>query len=132
MFFIGIFGIENKDKEVKDLNNLTCKKCNSTIKGKLIKNFDFFHFFFIPIFKWNEKYYVLCNRCKCLYSIPKEKGKAIENGEEVNITYWDLQEVHSGNDTNFNENSYDMKRCPSCGEQIKSDFKYCPYCGKEV
>lgn len=131
MFFIGIFGIENKDKEVKDLNNLTCKKCNSTIKGKLIKNFDFFHFFFIPIFKWNEKYYVLCNRCKCLYSIPKEKGKAIEEGEEVNITYWDLQEVYSDNNINFN-NSYDMKICPNCGEQVKRDFKYCPYCGKEV
>lgn len=131
MFFIGIFGIENKDKEVKDLNNLTCKKCNSTIKGKLIKNFDFFHFFFIPIFKWNEKYYVLCNRCKCLYSIPKEKGKAIEKGEEVNITYWDLQEVYSDNNINFN-NSYDMKICPNCGEQVKRDFKYCPYCGKEV
>ena len=131
MFFIGIFGIENKDKEVKDLNNLTCKKCNSTIKGKLIKNFDFFHFFFIPIFKWNEKYYVLCNSCKCLYSIPKEKGKAIENGDEVNITYWDLQEVYSDNDINFN-NSYDMKICPNCGEQVKRNFKYCPYCGKEV
>lgn len=131
MFFIGIFGIENKDKEVKDLNNLTCKKCNSTIKGKLIKNFDFFHFFFIPIFKWNEKYYVLCNRCKCLYSIPKEKGKAIEKGEEVNITYWDLQEVYSDNNINFN-NRYDMKICPNCGEQVKRHFKYCPYCGKEV
>jgi hypothetical protein len=131
MFFIGIFGIENKNKEVKDLNNLTCKKCNSTIQGKLIKNFDFFHFFFIPIFKWNEKYYVLCNSCKCLYSIPKEKGKAIEKGEEVNITYWDLQEVYSDNNINFN-NRYDMKICPNCGEQVKRHFKYCPYCGKEV
>lgn len=126
MFFIGIFGIENKDKEIKELNNLTCKKCNSTIQGKLFKNFDFFHFFFIPLFKWNEKYYLLCNRCKCIYSIPKEKGKAIEKGEEVNITYWDLQEVY------FNNSSYEMKICANCGEQVKRNFKYCPYCGKEI
>ncbi|WP_160685223.1 zinc-ribbon domain-containing protein [Clostridium sp. C2-6-12] len=132
MFFIGIFGIENKDKEIRELNNLNCKKCNNTIQGKLIKNFDFFHFFFIPLFKWNEKYYVVCNRCKCLYSITKEKGKAIESGEDINITYWDLQEVYSDNNINFNNNSYDMKRCSSCGEQVKRDFKYCPYCGKEI
>lgn len=131
MFFIGVFGIENKNKEVKELNNLTCKKCNGIIQGKLIKNFDFFHFFFIPIFKWNEKYYVVCSSCKCLYSIPKEKGKAVEKGEEVNITYWDLQEVYSDNNINFN-NSYDMKICPNCGGQVKRNFKYCPYCGKEV
>jgi phosphoribosylformylglycinamidine (FGAM) synthase-like amidotransferase family enzyme len=132
MFFIGIFGIENKDKEIKDLNNFNCKKCNSTVQGKLIKNFDFFHFFFIPLFKWNEKYYVLCNRCKCLYSIPKEKGKAIENGEEINITYWDLQEVYSENNINFNNSSHDIKICSSCGKQVKRDFRYCPYCGKEI
>lgn len=126
MFLIGVFGVENKDKEIKELNNLTCKKCNNTIQCKLIKNFDFFHFFFIPLFKWNERYYIVCNRCKCLYSIHKDKGKAIENGEEVNITYWDLQEIYS-------DNSHEMERCPSCGEQLlKRDYNYCPYCGKEV
>lgn len=132
MFFIGVFGIENKNKEIKDLNNLNCKKCNSTIQGKLIKSFDFFHFFFIPLFKWNEKYYVLCNRCKCLYSIPKEKGKAIENGEEVNIAYWDLQEIYLDTNANFNGISCNMERCTNCGERVKRNFKYCPYCGKEI
>lgn len=131
MFFIEVFGIENKDKEIKQLNNLTCKKCNSTIQGKLINNYDFFHFFFIPLFKWNEKYYVLCNRCKCLYTIPKDKGKAVENGSGVDITYWDLQEVYYEHN-DFNGNRYNMKICHNCGTQIKSDFKYCPHCGKEV
>ena len=132
MFFIGIFGIENRDKEVKELNNLTCKKCNNIVQGKLIKNYDFFHFFFIPLLKWNEKYYVLCDRCKCLYSIQKEKGKAVENGEDVNITYWDLEEVYPDNTINFNDSIYDMKICQNCGAKVKRDFKYCPYCGKEI
>lgn len=25
MFFIGIFGVENKDKEIKNLDNISCK-----------------------------------------------------------------------------------------------------------
>lgn len=45
MFFIGIFGIENKDKEIKIIDNITCKRCNKIIRGKLMKNYDFFHFF---------------------------------------------------------------------------------------
>lgn len=35
MFFIGVFGIENKDKEIKTLDNINCKSCNKTIVGKL-------------------------------------------------------------------------------------------------
>lgn len=129
MFFIGVFGIENKDKEIKILNNISCKKCNSTITGKLIKNFDFFHFFFIPIFKWNEKYYVVCDQCKSIYIIQKDKGKAIEHGENSEISYWDLQEMHT---TDYNNNYYKENMCSKCGRKVDSNFKYCPHCGEKI
>ncbi len=129
MFFIGVFGIENKDKEIKVLENISCKKCNSTVTGRLIKNFNFFHFFFIPIFKWNERYYVICDRCKVLYSIEKEKGKAIERGEDINITYWDLQEI----DQEYYFNNYFQGNiCKNCGNKVDPDFKYCPHCGAKI
>ena len=79
MFFIGIFGIENKQKEVKQLENIYCKTCSTRTMGTLIKSYEYFHIFFIPIFRWNEKYYVMCKRCNSIYEISKEKGKAIEN-----------------------------------------------------
>ena len=31
MFFIGIFGIENKQKEVKKLENIYCKTCSTKL-----------------------------------------------------------------------------------------------------
>ncbi len=132
MFFIGVFGIENKDKEIKILNDLNCKKCENRVMGRLLKNFDFFHFFFIPLFKWNEKYYVLCDKCRYVYSIPKDKGKAIERGEDVQVTYWDLQEMYGDDYINTYDNKYDIKICPKCGGKVNSDFKYCPYCGEEI
>lgn len=129
MFFIGIFGIESGQKEIKLLDNISCKTCNIKTTGKLIKTFTMFQFFFIPIFKWNEEYYVKCNRCSTIYEIPKEKGKRIENGEGLDITYWDLKEV--GNSSN--DYYYAPKNiCPSCGKTIEGDFKYCPYCGREI
>lgn len=129
MFLIGVFGIENKDKQIKILDNLNCKKCSCNVSARLIKNFDFFHFFFIPIFKWNERYYVVCEQCNTLYSIKKEKGKAIEQGENINITYWDLEEV---NKEYYNEKYFKGKICENCGNKLEGEFKYCPYCGSKI
>ena len=50
MFFIGIFGIEHREKIIKEINNLTCKRCLQNVTGKLVKQYDYFHFFFISIF----------------------------------------------------------------------------------
>jgi len=129
MFFIGIFGIENKDKEIKKLDNISCKRCNKTISGRLIKNYDFFHFFFIPLFKWNEKYYVVCNQCKSVYTIPRDKGKAIEHDDKIEVTYWDLQEI---NTQYYDNNYYNENRCANCGGELSENFKYCPHCGMKI
>ncbi|MBX9185588.1 zinc-ribbon domain-containing protein [Clostridium sp. K04] len=125
MFFIGIFGIDNKFKEIKVLNSFSCKNCNISNGASLVKYYTFFHFFFIPIFKWNEEYYVICNGCNSSFSIPKEKGKAIERGEDIEISYWDLK------DNNIN-NNYLKKRCQKCNRELEKDFEYCPYCGEKI
>lgn len=130
MFFIGIFGIESGQKEIKTLSNIPCKVCNVNTTAQLIKTFSLFQFFFIPIFKWNERYYIKCNRCGTIYEIPKEKGKRIENGETLDITYWDLSEIDNGYSNKY---YYSPKNiCPSCGKAIEGDYKYCPYCGTKI
>lgn len=124
MFFIGIFGTENKEKEIKIIDNLFCKSCNRSIKGRVIKSYRYFHFFFLPIFKWNEEYYVICEGCNTIFSISKDKGKALEKGENIELTYWDLQEI----DKYYEYNS----ACKRCGKVISSEYEYCPYCGNKM
>ena len=126
MFFIGVFGIENKEKEIKVLNNFTCKSCNTLTMGRVIKHYEFFHFFFIPLFKWNERYYVECSRCRRIFSISKEKGKSIERGENIDLTYWDLNEVNNAYAYNINN------VCNNCGKVVDSEYSYCPYCGQKI
>ena len=41
MFFIGILGVDNKTKDIKDLDNLNCKICDSVENMKLIKNYKY-------------------------------------------------------------------------------------------
>ena len=128
MFFIGIFGIENKEKEIKIISNFICKSCNRVTNGRVIKFYEFFHFFFIPIFKWNEKYYVECESCKKVFSISKEKGKMIEREENIDLTYWDLNEVNNGYQDYYNLNNV----CNNCRKIVDSNYIYCPYCGNKI
>lgn len=122
MFFIGIFGIDTKEKKIKN-TSFYCKNCNRDEVGYLRKTYNYFHFFFIPIFKWNEKYYLLCSNCNAYYEISKEKGKEFEQREDSNISYWDIKEMKKHNIKRF---------CEFCNEEVGDNFNYCPYCGKEL
>lgn len=121
MFFIGIFGIETKQKEIKRISECLCKECRT---GELIlyKQFNMFHFFFIPLFKWGVKYYLVCKDCNTVYEISMEKGKAVEEDRE-DITYWDLKVLQRGN----------VKvHCSNCNREVNEEFEYCPHCGSKI
>jgi len=122
MFFIGIFGIEHKEKVVKENKNFFCKECNLERKGRIIKSYDYFHFFFIPLFKWNISYYVICSNCNTIYELTVEKGKEIEKRND-DITYWDIKQIYNTNK---------VKVCPECKYEYESEFNYCPNCGHKL
>lgn len=126
MFFVGIFGIEDKKKEIKTIRNLSCKNCDRVSGLTLFKVYSYFHIFFLPLFRWNERYYLVCNSCNSIYEISKEKGARAEGGEDEAITYWDLKPIDYGYYSN--QISY---KCKSCGKEIDAHFEYCPYCGKK-
>ncbi|MCS4517513.1 hypothetical protein JTS93_21570 [Clostridium botulinum] len=44
MFFFGIFGINTKQEEVEDFENLVCKKCDILSRYTVIKTYNVFHF----------------------------------------------------------------------------------------
>ena len=128
MFFIGVFGINNKEEEIKTIEDIQCKNCNDNQDGKLIKTYNVFHFFFIPIFKWKERYFLICKACKSIYEIPIDKGKDMERGGVSNITYWDLKPV----DVSYRNGYKSRHKCSNCGKEVKTDFEYCPYCGTKI
>lgn len=129
MFFIGIFGIENKQKEICEINQLQCKSCTGISGGRLYKSFKYFHFFFIPIIRWGEEYYVQCNNCKRVFKLNSEKGKSLEKGINEEISYWDLEEISNEYQNYYGENKV---FCKTCGAQVENKYKYCPYCGNEI
>lgn len=126
MFFIGIFGVEARECVIRDVKNLYCRECDEHVFGRVIKRYNFFHFFFIPVLKWNERYYVKYDNCSHIYGISKEKGKSIESDEDIELCYWDLKDIEeSNNSSRFNN------RCVCCSRVVEREYIYCPYCGKK-
>ncbi|MEQ8196709.1 MAG: zinc ribbon domain-containing protein [Clostridiaceae bacterium] len=121
MFFIGVFGIENKQKEIKKVISVVCKECNDG-ELTLYKEYSMFHFFFIPIIKWGVKYYLMCSKCNTVYELSKERGEAVEESSHE-ITYWDLKKLYRGEIKVY---------CHNCSREVDEKFQYCPYCGSKI
>ncbi len=121
MIFIGIFGIQDKRKIVRDYPNVVCQ-CGSLSRGELIEEYSYFHFFFIPLFKWNRRYFMRFRCCNRICRVPDDYMKDLKNSNDVDIDR--LEEITSY------ERTLDV--CPGCGAKLHSSFAFCPYCGAKI
>lgn len=127
MFIFGVFGIGTKEKEIKDVQNIICKKCNSMSVYKLSKYYNYFHIFFIPVFIWGNKYYLRLRCCNTVFELNSKVGKDIENGEFILIKDEDIIEVYSEN--NNYAGRINKIKCRGCGKDIDASYTFCPHCG---
>lgn len=120
MFFI--FGISQKEKELDFSQARVCESCGSYGRLEAFMTYSYFSLFFIPLFKWNKKYFIRSTCCNSLYSIDKELGQEIERGRKTSINESDLHPI------NVNHS----RLCPNCNYPLERDFEYCPSCGKKL
>jgi len=121
MIFIG--GVSDKKMELGTLKPTTCKNCLQIHAMTLVKEYYFFHFFFLPIWKWNLKYEVICTGCHGVMAIPEAKGKAWEQGVEIELDSTDLEILNA---------EQLQKECSQCHKAVAHTFQYCPYCGSKL
>ena len=122
MFFV--FGISTKEKKFDFYQTTICKSCGSYGRLEAFMTYSYFSLFFIPIIKWNKKYYVRSTCCGSLYSIDEELGKRISRGENIKIEDSDL------NPANINNSR--TRYCPNCNYRLEDEFEYCPKCGVKL
>jgi RNA polymerase subunit RPABC4/transcription elongation factor Spt4 len=122
MFFV--FGISTKDKNIDFVQTVVCPNCNSYGRLEVFVTYTYFSLFFIPIFKWNKKYYVRSSCCGSLFTIREDLGKAIERGEKNRIDEAELNPINM---------KYNREQtCSNCNYSIDTDFEYCPKCGRKL
>ncbi|HLR21103.1 MAG TPA: zinc ribbon domain-containing protein [Tissierellaceae bacterium] len=122
MFFV--FGISNKEKEIDFSQTIVCEVCGAYGRLEAFMRYSYFSLFFIPILKWNKKYYIRSTCCNSLYTIDKDLGKDIEKGFIERIDESKLKSVN----VNHNRTRY----CNNCSYPVELEFEYCPKCGSKI
>lgn len=119
MFFI--MGIDQKEKMLEFTQSMLCKSCGSYGRIEVFMTYMCFSLFFIPLFKWNKRYFVRTTCCSKVCEIDRELGDDIARGNvtSINIDSLNFQQGYSG-----------VKTCRNCGYQTAESFQYCPNCGQ--
>lgn len=124
MFFI--IGISQREKRLSYQQTMICKVCGKFGRLEVLMTYTCFTLFFLPLFRWNVKYYATASCCGSVYLLDNDLGKRIARGEVLDLTEEDLiNPVH--------QNNYGgALHCSRCGYQCSSDFTYCPKCGNKL
>ena len=132
MFFI--CGIDSGQKELPFHQLEICGRCGSYGRYQVFMTYMCLSLFFIPVFRWNRRYYVRMSCCGAVYALNPETGRRIARGEDVRIAPSDLtlaQEGNGGAAGAWNRGRT-RRRCGSCGYVTEEDFTFCPRCGQRM
>lgn len=121
MFFIGIFGVQTKDETIKTVSGVTCPVCGAYDRYEVLRTYTYVHVFFIPVWKWNKRYFLRTRCCQRACALAEEVGRRIEQGQDVTITSADLRCAEPAE-----------RFCSHCGVQLHRSYSYCPYCGQRL
>lgn len=118
IFFIA--GISQGQKQFDYVKSIVCQKCRKFGRLEVFVTYSYFSLFFIPIIKWDKRYYAKRSCCNTIYSLNSELGKEIEKGMDVDIRQEDLHELYG----------CVYRTCPQCGYETENNrFVFCPMCG---
>ena len=119
MFFM--MGVTQKREDLDFIQMVTCDVCGAYGRMNVYVIYSVLSLFFLPVYKWNRKYYVEMSCCHSLYELNSEVGRGIEQGTVTSIDENDLVLIKG--------NRSSCKRCEHCGYETEEDFDFCPKCG---
>ena len=122
-----IMGITEGRKDFDFNQVMNCAVCHKYGSYRVFMLYTVLSLFFIPVFKWNKRYFVTTGCCGTMYQLDAAVGRSIEKGLDVEITPEDLSIVSS-----MRNSSFGYRRCASCGYETAEDFAFCPKCGKPL
>lgn len=125
MFFIGIFGIDRKEKILREWGNVTCDHCGQLSRAVLTQSYTYFHIFFIPTIRWNKRYFVTLHCCGVVYEADADYAQILKGASDIDFSR--LKKISGGFGDAFG--GFDDAVCTHCGARIDPGFAWCPHCG---
>lgn len=124
-----IIGCSDRQKKLKFSQTGRCKCCGARSEVEVYMVYTCLTLFFIPVFKWNKRYFVHMPCCGADCELGQELGKAVARGRVSHLDTDSLNFTQYGNQHNADTCG---KRCPNCGFVSAADFGYCPKCGQRL
>lgn len=119
-----IMGVNQGQKQLEFRQPDVCPNCGKYGSYEAFMTYYYFSLFFIPLFRWNKRYYVKTTCCNTVYSIDKELGNALEKGRKKSVCKEDIHEPFSG---------AGFRQCSNCGYKTGEDrYLFCPICGHKL
>jgi len=122
MFFIGIFGVQNKTEKIHTKTAVICPVCEAYGRYEIVKSYAYFHIFFIPVWRWNKRYFIQTHCCSRICELSQGLGEQIEAGESIEI-----EKEHI-----LCSDSPRIRICPKCSARTEPSYQYCPHCGTRL
>ena len=94
MIFIG--GISSGMKQIEYMKTVICSRCGAYGRYQVFMTYMYFSFFFIPLFKWNRRFYVKMSCCGAVYELDPEIGRKLLRGMDAEIRETDLTLCRDG------------------------------------
>lgn len=121
MFFI--MGISEGQKKLDFNQTIVCTSCGKYGRMEVYMGYTYLSLFFIPVFKWNRRYYVKMTCCDTPVRLSREMGEGIKRGE-VSYIPEDIMPAARA--------EHHKKRCSGCGFETEEKYRFCPECGREL
>lgn len=120
MFFM--MSVTDGRKDLEYAGTVTvCDSCGRYGRMNVFMTYTVLALFFIPVLKWNRRYFVQMSCCGQTYALDPEIGRSIAAGENVQIRPEDLKDIGGSASA--------WKVCSNCGYRTDEDFDFCPKCG---
>ena len=115
MFFL--FGVVSG---MRDLGERSCMlPCCGMVRAVLTCSFHQFTLFFVPLFRFQKRYFLTCPRCGSIYALSKEEGRRLERDPHAQADPTALSFLRQSG----------RRCCPHCGCNVEANSRYGPQCG---
>lgn len=91
-----IMGINEGQKKLNYSQYMTCPCCGRSANIEIFMTYTYFMFFFIPLFKWNRRYFAVARCCGASAELDPEAGRAIERGEKDRLDPSEVNFIRGG------------------------------------
>ncbi|MEG1448024.1 MAG: zinc-ribbon domain-containing protein [Oscillospiraceae bacterium] len=125
MFFFAVIGTSQKKEDIGTFY-FSCPRCNHKQGISVSKSYNYFHVFFIPIFRFGVEYNGICNSCGSEFYIDNKIGKLLDKRL---MDFIDDDCVHEKQI--FSKEIFSPS-CPACHSPVEHDDFYCRKCGYKL